>query len=74
MNKRERREQYLSTRRPTEYLEKRAKWQKANKEWKALCAKYDISAMTVEERYEVFVQEGYFPADVPLSHYIKDGV
>lgn len=71
MNKRDRRELYLSTRRPADYLEKRAKWQKANNEWKALCSRYDIAAMTVEERYDILVKEGFVPASVPLSYYLE---
>lgn len=58
MNKRERREKYLSTRRTPEYLEKRAKWQADNKKWVEVCKRYDFDNKTVDERYDIMVAEG----------------
>lgn len=66
MNKRERREQYLSTRRPAEYLAERKNWQEHNKKWKAMCSKYDLDGMTVQQRWDTLVQEGFIdPNEFP---------
>ena len=59
MNRRARREQYLSNRRYAKYLEERAKRQEFHKTWKAMCAKYDFDKMTVYERWDILVKEGF---------------
>ena len=66
MNRRERREQYLSTRRPAEYLAERKVWQEHNKMWVAMCKKYDLNSMTVQERWDILVKEGFIdPNKIP---------
>jgi hypothetical protein len=53
MNKRERREQYLSTRRPREFFEKRELDKKNTEEF------IRIMALPLQERYIALVANGY---------------
>ena len=71
MNKRQRREQYLATRRPADYLEKRKAWQEEVKKWDAFFEKhpgfYEIS---IKERYILAVQEGLIDPNEPIPKHL----
>ena len=68
MNKRERREQYLFTRRTAEELAKRKEWQEFSKKWKLFCEKYpDLDDKTKEEKYHILVKEGWIDPSITLE-------
>jgi hypothetical protein len=75
MNKRERREQYLATRRPPEYLEKRREMQEASKQWDAFFEKYPgFYQRPMKERYAIAVQEGLIDPTDPKHSPEKFGI
>ena len=71
MNKRERREQYLSTRRPPEFFEKRKRWQEAIEKHEVFYAKYpDFGNKTKREQYNLLVKEGLIDSSITLESII----
>lgn len=66
MNKRERREQYLSTRRTPEFFAKRKAFEEQRKILDAFFTKYPgFYDLPMNERYAIAVQEGLFD---PAKH------
>ena len=75
MNKRERREQYLATRRPPEFFEERKRWQEATDKYNAFFTKYpDFAVKTKKEQYDLLVEEGFIPPSVTLENIFGVGV
>ena len=71
MNKRERREKYLSTRRPPEFFEKRKRWDEAKEQHRAFYAKYpDFDNKTKREQYDLLVKEGLIDSSITLESII----
>jgi len=67
MNKRQRREQYLATRRPAEYLEKRKAWKEYGKKVDTFFTKHPgFYDLPMKERYILAVQEGLIDPNEPI--------